>query len=308
MNRIPPSREERNFIMRIIQKSIRIKEFPMRFSGNKRFTRNASDRNIRPIFVALIGGFAFLTISSHGTAQETEIPSISTDRPGQTTPPTIASPGSVQVEVGMQFAHDQSDGVEMTTMSIPQALVRIGLLPAMELRVQGEARSIRTSLPPAPATSHSGLAGLAIGTKIGVTGESKLIPETSFGMTLAMPAGDEAYRPASVAPTLFFAMRNGLSSTLNLYYNLGESWDGTNGAGTGFYDAALWNSFTTRFSGFIEIYGSFSSAVSATHAADIGAAFLVTPNIQLDIFGGAGITDNAPDYFVNGGVSFRLPR
>ncbi|MEO5929918.1 MAG: transporter [Candidatus Kapaibacterium sp.] len=280
----------------------------MRFSWNKQFASDNSGENIRLSRVALIGAIIFLAPCFYAAAQEAEIPSISTDRPGQTMPPAILLPGSVEVEAGVQFVHDQSNGVETTTLSVPQALVRIGLLPTMELRVQGEARNVGTTVAPAATTSHSGLAGLAVGTKIGMTGESKWVPETAFGMMLAIPAGDDAYRPASVAPTLFFAMRNGLSSTLNLYYNLGESWDGTNGAGTGFYDAALWNSFSTRFSGFVEMYGSFSTTIAPTHAADIGAAFLVTPNIQLDLFGGAGITDSAPDYFVNGGISFRLPR
>jgi hypothetical protein len=30
--------------------------------------------------------------------------------------------------------------------------------------------------------------------------------------------------------------------------------------------------------------------------------------MQIDLFGGAGITDNATNYFVNAGISYRLPR
>ena len=46
----------------------------------------------------------------------------------------------------------------------------------------------------------------------------------------------------------------------------------------------------------------------ALHAADAGASLLLADNLQIDLFGGVGLTPNAPDYFVNAGLSLRLPR
>jgi hypothetical protein len=251
---------------------------------------------------------ASLLLASPLHAQET-IPSLSTDRPGQATPPTIAPPGYVQVELGFQLMNDAPDGGDATTrtLSTPQALIRVGLLPTMELRLQGELRTVTSSIDGGASESHGGMAGLAIGTKVGITEEQGAIPEMALGVTLGLPAGDSLYRPASVAPSLYLAARSGLSSTLNLYYNIGAGWDGSNGAGSGIYALSLGESFSEEVSGFAEIYGTLATNAEPLHAVDAGVAWLAGSNIQLDLSAGAGLTPSAPDYFVNAGISLRLP-
>ena len=153
---------------------------------------------------------AMIVMAAPAHAQET-IPSISTDRPGQATPPAIAPPGYVQMEIGAQLASDASDGGPTTRiLSTPQALIRVGLLPTMELRVQGEFRTTTISIEGAADQSHGGLAGLAIGTKVGITAERGAIPEMALGVTLGLPAGDSLYRAQSVAPSFYLAARTGL--------------------------------------------------------------------------------------------------
>jgi hypothetical protein len=241
------------------------------------------------------------------------LPPISTDRPGQATPPSILVPGAVQIEAGVQLSSDatSSGQVETTvrTLSAPTALVRIGLLPSMELRLSTEFRSVGTRAAPGTFdTTISGVSGVGIGTKIGVTAEEGAIPETAFLLSIALPFGSEAFRVSNVAPTFLFAMRSGLSSTTNIYYNLGATWDGTNGAGYGLYNVLLSTAPTAEIGVFAEVYGTLATGLRPVHAADLGIAYLLGNNLQLDLYGGVGITDNASDYFVAGGVSMRLPR
>jgi hypothetical protein len=259
--------------------------------------------------VILLLLMASLLLASPLHAQEPP-PSIATDRPGQATPPTIAPPGYVQLELGFQLVSDAADGGGATTrtLSTPQALIRVGLLPTMELRLQGELRAVTSTIDGGAGGSHDGLAGLAIGTKVGITGEQGAIPEMALGVTLGLPAGDSLYRPTSVAPSLYLAARNGLSSTLSLYYNIGAGWDGSNGAGSGIYALSLGESFSEEVSGFAEIYGTLATGAEPLHAVDAGVAWLAGSNLQLDLSAGAGLTPNAPDYFVSAGVSLRLPR
>ena len=256
----------------------------------------------------MVGGHTLTHAQATG-----ELPSISTDRPGQATPPAILLPGSIQIEAGVQLTSDAAtvEEVETTerTTSMPAALVRIGVLPTMELRLSTEVRSVGTSITPGTFdTTVSGLSGVGLGIKIGVTAEQGAIPETAFLLTLALPVGEENFRVSNVAPTFLFAMRNGLSSTTNLYYNLGATWDGTNGAGYGLYNVLLSSSLTGSLGVFGEVYGTVATGRLPTHAADLGLAYLLGNNLQIDLYGGVGITDNAPDYFVAGGVSVRLPR
>ncbi len=42
-------------------------------------------------------------------------------------------------------------------------------------------------------------------------------------------------------------------------------------------------------------------------ALDGGVTYLLKPNVQLDLYVGAGISDAAPDWLAGAGVSFRLP-
>lgn len=257
------------------------------------------------------------------SSQETAPPpTISTDRPGQSTPPGILSPGYIQIEAGFQFAGDKvgGDGSETTirTLSLPGALVRIGLLESTELRVSTEYRSVTTTIPattvgpitiPESDTTVSGLTGISIGTKVGVAQEKGAIPETALLLTLGIPEiGSESFRTVAVTPNVLLAMRNALSGSLNLYYNVGAYWDGITPTGTGFYSALLGLAVAENMSVFSEIYGSLKTGVSPLHAVDAGLAYVVASNIQLDLYGGAGITENATDYFANAGISFRLPR
>jgi len=56
---------------------------------------------------------------------------------------------------------------------------------------------------------------------------------------------------------------------------------------------------------FAELYGFFPEHSDWDHRFDAGLTYLVNRNIQLDASGGFGITENAPDYFISAGVSFR---
>jgi hypothetical protein len=79
----------------------------------------------------------------------------------------------------------------------------------------------------------------------------------AVSLTLGVPeVGSESFRPVAVAPAFILAMRNALSGSVNIYYNLGASWDGANPTGTGFYAALLGGTLADNLSGFVELYGT----------------------------------------------------
>lgn len=236
---------------------------------------------------------------------------ISTDRPGQATPPSVLQPGFAQVEIGFQLVGDkireEPATIETQTLSLPGALVRIGALSSMELRFGAEFRSVTTTNGDSDQTT-SGVTSLSIGTKVSITAEDGAMPEAAIGVSFALPAGLKDFQPASAAPTILLATRTTLSGATSLYSTLGGSWDGANGTGTAIYAALLGATLTGSLSGFAELYGSFPPGLPPVHAVDAGCAYVLAPNLQLDLYGGAAITDNAPDYFANMGISLRLPR
>ena len=125
---------------------------------------------------------------------------ISTDRPGQSTPPGILTPGYVHLEAGFQLAGDKTGegNTEITTQALsePAGLIRIGLLKTMELRISTEFRSVKTTFGGSAGgdTTISGLVGISLGTKVGISQEDGAIPETALLLTLGLPEiGSEAF-------------------------------------------------------------------------------------------------------------------
>ncbi len=253
----------------------------------------------------LLAAIALIPVAEPASAQD-ELPPLSTDRPGQSTSPSILSTGYLQLEAGAQIA---AIAPGAKSYALPLVLARIGLLPAMELRLGAEYRSLRVAAPSSgAATAASGIASVSAGAKIAITPEQGAIPETALLLTLALPYGSGNFRPAAVAPSFLLAMRSSPGGPFNLYYNLGGSWDGSSGAGTGLYTLALSATIAGDLSAFAELYGSLGSGLPPAHAADAGIAYPLSPNLQLDLSGGAGITQPAPEYFINAGISLRLPR
>lgn len=255
--------------------------------------------------LASVATIALMTLQSYAQAP----PAIGADRPGQATVPTIAIPGSVEIAMGVQIAGDQpSEGTKLQTMSLPFATARIGLLKAMELRLSGEFRSLNSTIDPALLdTTVSGVASLTVGTKIGITAEDGAIPELSLQMTMGLPVGHETFRPANLAPSFAFLIHNTLiPDALNLYVNAGAAWDGANPEGFGTYAAACYYNFTPALSAFGEFYGAMAPQLLPTHSFDGGVAYLVNNNLQFDLFGGIGLTDNATDYLISAGFGWRV--
>jgi len=251
--------------------------------------------------VALLLFVCFIPVN--GQVAE-EAPSFSCDRPGQAVPPAPVAPGYVQIEVGAQLASTDDGTLAQKTLSVPSALVRVGLTDNAELRLTGELRSVRTG----SENAISGMTGAGAGLKVRITSERGLIPDLAVVATVGLPVGSASFRPQSVAPTLVIASRSTLSGPVSLYGNIGGSWDGAQGTGTGTYAALLSFTPSETVGLFAEAYGSFPPATRPLHAVDGGISYVVAPAIQVDIFAGTNITSLTDGFFVNLGVCLRLPR
>jgi len=95
-----------------------------------RFRRVASGSVTGLVLAGLLGGVP----ASRGLAAEDPI---ATDRPDQTESPNVIERGRVQIEGGFLFARDTREG-NVNTLKVPQALLRIGLLRNVELRIGGD--------------------------------------------------------------------------------------------------------------------------------------------------------------------------
>lgn len=229
-----------------------------------------------------------------------DLPEIQTDRPDQTESPFIVPKRHFQIENGFNF---EKIGSCETIYLYPSILWKYGVSDHFELRLITELTTYEVN-----ELTTTGINPIEIGFKTSICQENGLLPTISFIGHLAIPfLASKDFQPTYFAPSFRFAMQHTLSERVSLGYNLGAEWDGETGNPAFIYSLATGFSLVGNIGMYIEVYGFAPQEGRADHRADGGFTFLVKPNLLLDVSGGIGLTDNAPDYYGSLGVSVRLP-
>ncbi|MEM6843248.1 MAG: transporter [Bacteroidota bacterium] len=246
--------------------------------------------------------WAFFSTAILSLAQVLEdLDPLVTDRPGQgTDAPTVLSPGRVQVELG--FLYQEDPDASQRLFLYPNTLVRIGLVERVEFRVSADLFQEGTGQP-------TFLSPIVLGTKVGLTKNKGLIPESALIVNVTMPREGpiEVWNPIAT-PELRLLMSHALSNRLALTTNLGIVWENDPVSiryPNHSYAASLDISVNDYVAAFTEFYG-FWSQLEQSHLFNMGGAILLLPDLQLDISGGVAFSDSAPDYFLSSGVSVRF--
>jgi hypothetical protein len=243
----------------------------------------------------------FLVIGSVGFAQTTETPEIEpieADRPDQTETPSIVPKGMFQMENGFVF---EKDGNAKTFVT-PTSLWKYGVNENFELRLITE-----LSFTEADGQRLDGLNPVKVGFKAKLFDEKGIIPKTSIIAHLQIPDLASKSLKADYYAALFrFTMQHTLSDKFTLGYNLGAEWDGLTPNATFIYTLTGGFSITDDLGCYAEIFGFAPEEETAYHSIDGGFTYLLSNDFMLDASAGFGITENAPDYYVSLGFSFRL--
>lgn len=279
---------------------------------------------------SLPGLLLMLTIPLNGFSQAsddtssvkpTEVPSIATDRPDQTECPYLVPTGLFQIETGTWIENDKSGNIRQQNITYNTSLLKYGVSKNFELRFIAEYkgeytydRSTDTLL-----SKNVGMNSVAIGTKIFICEQKGIIPKTSLIAHLQLPYfGRKDFRPNHLAPRFRFTMQNTITDRISLSYNLGGEWEGNTGSSTIIYTVSLAIGLVDRLGMYVEAYGfvtensnnqdQFDGSFTDDHRFDMGFTYLLQNNLQLDVSGGVGLTDDSPDNFLSCGVSWRFPR
>lgn len=243
-------------------------------------------------------------------------PDLVTDRPDQTESSVVVPPRFVQVESGVTHT-----GIEdFTVTEALGTLVRIGLMERLELRI-GFDGWISDEI-----ADSEGIGDSELGIKYFLTEENGWIPESAILAGVCIPTAktisegdryDDDLECSCRGASVRWAGSYTLTERLSAGVNLAASWDcekDADGDRTTItsmpYAAVLGVSLTERLGGFIEFFGeaSVDPGSAPANLIDGGFTYLIADNLQLDLAGGAGMTDVAEDWFVGAGVSWRYPR
>ncbi|SIR16814.1 transporter [Pontibacter lucknowensis] len=233
-------------------------------------------------------------------AQE-EREELTTDRPDKSQGPGIVSRGYIQLEAGY---HYQKLNASIRTHAYPTALLRIGLLEGVELRLHGAAKD---SVIENGSKRHiRGWGPLSVGTKVRLWEESGWRPEAALSAMLTLPLASEVFKPDNPEPQFGVAFSHGISEKMDLTYNLGYGW--AEGDPVRSYGVNITRELSDKLTIYLEAFGSKGKGETAEHQADVGLLYLLLPNLQFDVAAGRRLNKAAPHSFITTGLVVRLPR
>ena len=233
-------------------------------------------------------------------------PPISTDRILQTNSVDILPPGYSQIETGFySYETDKENNIKAKHSILNNTVYRMGFREKMELRVG----FYGYNLEHVGSEDNSGSSDGELSTKVLLVEASESSPKTTLNAGFSVPMGNDAFSSDRADP--FFSFIPSFTHLLpDSIYNdnsLGIAW---NNANADFKYGTLWGlniSESVIFYG--ELFGSMPlDTGSNSHGFDWGFTWAVENNIQLDIFAGNSLNDNATDFFVNAGLSMRFPK
>ena len=250
-----------------------------------------------------------LNITAQEDIEAKDYGTISTDRPDQTEASSLVPKKFLQIETGSFYETLEVNSIKSKATTFNTTLVRYGLLDNLELRLGFDFTEITNEFNGRNLNDKlSGFSPLLLGVKIGITEEKGFLPEMAFiGHINLHSLASTDFKTKSTSTDFRFSLSHTLSEKSSLGYNLGMAWDGDITTAIYLYTLAYGYNFTDKIGGFVELYGNIYEDSNFDHLWDVGFTYLLDDNIQLDISGGTGITQNIQDLFLSAGISISIP-
>ena len=260
--------------------------------------------------IILIYSLLIVLFPSATFAQNDSIPNIGTDRPTQTVGPYIVPKGSFQIESGIIYTNTNNQTDINEQWSYATTLLRYGIFDNFEIRLNSSFESTTVYVKDIQEDStYSGMGPVTAGFKITLAKERGVRPELAIVATITFRhLGNENYSPTFSYPVGILSATNTLSKRFSLGYNIGFAYSGEDADGFFIYTVYLGFQITNRLWSFAEVYGDFDNGNFPNHKWDAGLTYLIRHNLQFDVSGGIGISNDVDKYFLNAGISWRLPR
>ena len=247
----------------------------------------------------------------NGAAASAQLYLNQTDRPGQSTPPVVIPTGTFQVEAGVELERETGgDGPDTDTLTAPDLLVRVSVAEPVELRLEMDGLQYQFR----DGASNRALASdFALSAKAELFPQKGLRPFTGVLVALSFPVGSSAVTSDGFDPELAGLFQWELGERTELVFNtvFAVPTQGSDDDRRVFqFDPRLTldRKITEHIGAFVEYYGEIKAGGQAdTHSLDGGISWRVrNRRIKLDVSGGGGLVESAPDWFVSAGVSMRF--
>jgi len=247
-----------------------------------------------------------------GPTAAAQMPFVQADRPGEATPPHLVPSGTIQLEAGTEFRRETGDDdhPDTGTLTLPEILLRFGVLDWLELRLEADGLLYQLR----DGTSNRALGSdLTLAAKVGLPELPRFFPQTSALLALSLPVGSKAATSDGVDPTLDALYQWDLDDSTAVVVNTGFSWpsQGSDDDRRIFQfgpQIAIERRLAENLGAFFEYFGKIKTRGFADeHSLDGGFSLRIAKRrLQLDLSGGGGLNQAAPDWFVRAGVAIRF--
>ncbi|MGB4846983.1 MAG: transporter [Saprospiraceae bacterium] len=226
---------------------------------------------------------------------------ISTDGPNQSDGAFILTKGYFQMENHFSIA-DISPGFVYT---YPSTLWKVGVSESFELRVLTEYINItHEGLP-----DNDGLLPVKVGFKTKLFNQNGIIPQAAVLGFLSLPGiASKQFQTTYFAPSMLLSFENTVTDVFSLAYNVGAKWNGEDARPNFLYTFSVAADIYHGLGAYIEAYGDVPQQRTDDfqHRLDGGLTYLISNDVVVDVSGGIGLSDNAPERYVAVGLSYRF--
>jgi hypothetical protein len=241
---------------------------------------------------------------------------LATDRPDFTEASSVVGRGVLQLETGYTYFHDDEDGTETQTHSLPETLFRYGISDTVELRLVWNYFWEQTD-DAASRTRRDGADDLVLGAKFALTSQDGLRPESALIVDMSTPTGGAAFTNHHCELGTNYLWGYDLENDKSIAGSFGYgTLTDSPGANSDFdrynvFHASVTHGFSLveSLNMYIEYFGLYYDGLSGgrpENYVDSGITYLPNNNLQFDIRLGIGLNDAAVDYFAGPGVSARF--
>lgn len=238
---------------------------------------------------------------------------INADRPGIADGSKVVGLGRFQVELGVQNEFRRAAGISEHRAAVP-LLLRAGAGTNWEFRLEGDSYVFQSTRDTLGALTHEdGHAPVALGAKYQIMDAmGRATPSLGVIVRLVPPSGSRSFRNKRTTGDVRLAAD----------WDFAQVWSFNPNVGVGLVEDEAGRTFFTRIFAATLGYnptpslGLFMDAGLRTPEkkegrvaaiVDAGVAYLLTPNVQLDLSAGRGIRgDTSPRAFVSAGISTRF--
>ncbi len=244
--------------------------------------------------------------------------SIVTDRPDFTESTDAVPRGHLQLEAGYTYTYDREGDRRTRDHGAPELLVRIGLVDRLELRLGWSGYAWTEERYETEDDDgdrvivedwSQGANDISVGFKYKFVEQKGWVPNFGVIVELTAQSGSVGFGSGDTDPAVKLLWAYDLSERMALAGNINFLWP-TEGDGRFFQSAAslsLAVALSERWGTYVEYFGFYPNSEDAdcAHSVNGGLTYLVSDNFQIDGRVGAGLNEEADDFFAGVGFAWR---